>query len=259
MAPAVGSRRIIVAMPKGGSGKTATAVAFARGLERAGKTVLLVDLDPQGSATAVFGVSCSDRSSAADLFVRRQVVDPVQVTARLHLVPSPGNDSLDVAAQNGVRLTGALILRDSLTRVAHGYDYVVCDCAPNLGPATRAALASGPVLVPVETTRLAVAALPRLARVMAELGRTGLAGSILAYLATRYVSRQTESREALATLRAVGRRRVLESVVPQSTAVARSLAEGVSLFDERYRASKARSAYLAAIDEVVSRLEVRHE
>jgi Mrp family chromosome partitioning ATPase len=50
------ARTLIVAMPKGGSGKTATSVAFAWGLHRAGRRVLVVDLDPQGNATAALGV-----------------------------------------------------------------------------------------------------------------------------------------------------------------------------------------------------------
>lgn len=252
-------RRIIVAMPKGGSGKTATAVAFARGLEAAGKRVLLVDLDPQASATAALGASTVDGRTAADLLGPRGRLDPLHVSTGLHLVPSPGDRSIDAAFERARRLAGPGALRESLARVPDAYDYIICDCGPSLGPITHSALVAGPVLVPVETTRLTVAALPRLAGAMAELRRGGMPVSVLAYLPTRHVAGQTESREALAALRAVGSARVLDTVIPQSTAVARSLAEGISLFDPRYRASRARSAYLAAIGEVVSRLEARHE
>ncbi len=258
----MGARKIIVAMPKGGAGKTATAVTFARGLARTGKAVLLVDLDPQGSATAALGATLVPPSSYAvsDLLLRpTKRFDPVPVAPGLHLIPSQEDGSLEAAFQKASHLAGLAALRDALTRVSGGYHYVICDCGPSLGSVARDALAAGPVLVPVETTRLTVSVLPRLIRTVAQLKRVAPAASVLAYLPTRYVRRQTESREALAAIRAVGGRRVLDTVIPQSTAVARSLAEGVSLFEPRYRASKARAAYLAAIDEVVSRLEECHE
>jgi chromosome partitioning protein len=254
----VGARKIIVAMPKGGSGKTATAIAFAQGLERTGKTVLLVDLDPQGSATAALGAAPAPKGGYAlgDLLLRpRKVFDPIVVRSGFHLVPAQGDGSLESGLRNASQFVGPLALREALARVAAGYDYVICDCAPSLAPVTCAGLAAGPVLVPVEMTRLAVAVLPRFLRTMAGLRRVEPSISILAYLPTRHVSREKESREALAALRAIGGRRVLDALIPKSTAVARSIAEGVSLFDQCYRASKARAAYLAAIDEVVSRLE----
>lgn len=47
---------ITVANFKGGVAKTTSAVALAQGLSMRGHKVLLVDLDPQGSATTLFGV-----------------------------------------------------------------------------------------------------------------------------------------------------------------------------------------------------------
>ncbi len=252
------ARPIIVAMPKGGSGKTATAIAFARALASAGRRVLLVDLDPQASATAALGVP-PGASAAVQLLERVGRLEAVRLSDRLHLVPSPGDGSLDAAFEKARRLRGLTAFREALRRMADGYDHVICDCGPSLGSTTLMALAAGPVLAPVETTRLTVAALPRLAAAIAALRRAGVAASVLAYLPTRHASRQTESREALEALRAVGRTRVLAAVIPQSTAVARSLAEGISLFDARYRSSRAPHAYLAALGEVVSRLEVGHE
>ncbi len=257
----MGASRLIVAMPKGGSGKTATAVAFARGLERAHKSVLLVDLDPQGSATAALCADSSPGDYTACKFLLKPETPfaPLRVAPRLHLVPAPSQTiALEFEVQRHTQLAGPVTVRAALERVASDYDYVICDCGPSLGVVTCNALAAGPILVPVETTRLTVSVLTRLTKVVAQLRGVAPGAFILGYLPIRYAAHQIESREALNALRALGGRRVLRAVIPQSTAVARSLAEGVSLFDVRYRVSQAPAAYLAAIDEVVSRLEASH-
>jgi chromosome partitioning protein len=256
------ARRLIIAMPKGGSGKTATAVAFAWGLQRAGRRVLLVDLDPQGNAT---GALRSDAGPGAygvlDFLLRpERPFAPQRAAEGLDVVPaSPWAVGVDLEVQRANQLTGPIAVREALDRVSDRYDYILCDCAPSLGPVTYNALAAGPVLAPVETTRLAVSVLPELARVITSL-RRGVAprAAVFAYLPTRHVEEQTESREALAALTALVGDRVMRARIPLATAIARSLAEGTPMFDPRYRGSRGPGAYLAALEEALPLLEASH-
>ena len=255
------ARRIIVAMPKGGSGKTATAVALAWGMHRAGRRVLLVDLDPQGNATAALGVVPGGSYGTLDFLLRpERPFEPATVVMGLDLVPaSAWRSAVDLEVQKANQLTGPVTVREALERVENGYDYVLCDCAPSLGPVTYNALAAGPILAPVEMTRLAVSVVPELDRVVATLRRSvAPAAAVLGYLPTRHIDRLAESREALLALQGLEGGRVLRTRVPFATAIAQSLAEATSPFSPRYHRSKGPAAYLQVVEEVVALLEERH-
>ena len=73
---------------KGGVGKTTSAVNIAHTFAETGREVLLIDLDPQGSATVHLGIR--DNGSRLLYAMQNAVALPVTSTAteRLSLVPS---------------------------------------------------------------------------------------------------------------------------------------------------------------------------
>ena len=123
------SRIIAVANQKGGCGKTTLAVNLASALAKAGDSVLLVDMDPQGHAGLSSGVDV-DRltGSMYEVLSPNHGKDLSQV-----IIPAPGgfymapsNVALAAIEQELSGRPGRESrLADALDKVADIYDYVV--------------------------------------------------------------------------------------------------------------------------------------
>lgn len=146
-------RTIAVTNQKGGSGKTTTTVNLAAALAELGKRSLVIDLDPQASATSWFGVKdggrglldvFTDKGSIGDLITKTSIEGVDLVGASAWLVGVEKSLAGEVGAET--------ILRRNLARLSEGrWDYVLVDCAPSLGILTVNALTGvKEVLVPVE-------------------------------------------------------------------------------------------------------------
>ncbi|MEO1368277.1 MAG: ParA family protein, partial [Acidobacteriota bacterium] len=148
------SRRLAVASPKGGVGKTTLALNLAHALARRRWRVLLVDADPQGGIGLSLGGSLPTRPGLADLVAGRieSVADATLTTReeRLSIVPRGQLSPIDIGAYASA-LEGGSALRRLFEPAAADYDLVIFDTPSGLGPVTVDVLrASDGVLMPLQ-------------------------------------------------------------------------------------------------------------
>ena len=158
-------RTFAVTNQKGGSGKTTTAVNLAAALGEKDRRCLVVDLDPQASASHWYGIKDAGRG-LLDVFINHgnlgDLVCPTGVKG-VEIVPSSAW-LVGVEKALAGEVGAETILRHNLARLPSGrWDYVLIDCPPTLGILTINALAAArEVHVPVEAHVMALTGLAQL-------------------------------------------------------------------------------------------------
>jgi chromosome partitioning protein len=149
-------RMITLSNNKGGSSKTTTTVSLASAFAEHGLRILVIDLDPQGSATRWLGCGESPiglvEFSAGGIRVSELVRTS---TARgVDVVPTSPN-LVPSGEQNEIQ-TGLAIVR-ALRRLPDYWDLILVDTPPTLGYLSLAPIvASDHVVIPVEAHALAM-------------------------------------------------------------------------------------------------------
>jgi len=246
-------RKIAIANQKGGVGKTTTAVNLATGLARAGKRVLLIDLDPQGNATLAMLGAREIGATVYDVLMGKATLRAaiVAVRDRLDVLPSV----IDLAGAEVELLQevgGQMRLRTRLESAGRlPYDFVLIDCPPSLGLLTINALAAaGEVLVTVAPGVFSLKGLVQLQatieKVRANLGtKLEIAGVLLCLDDRTRVSGDVHA----ALVKKFGRA-VFRVTIPKNVALEESHSRAKSIFDYAPRSSGAQ-AYGKLVKEVV--------
>ena len=190
---------------KGGVGKTSTCVNVGYALAQLGKSVLLVDLDPQANTTVHVGIDDEslDRTIYNLLTKRGAKAKDYIISTDYGMDILPSNIEL---ADSEITLASAInresILRKVLEPIKDNWDYILLDCPPNLGLLSLNALtASQMVIVPVSPGFFSIKGLGKLFEVI-EMVRENLLNPEIAtkVLVTMYDGRETLSKGIMKAL-----------------------------------------------------------
>ena len=251
------TRIYALANQKGGVGKTTTAINLGACLAAAGKTVLLIDVDPQANATSSLGYDKNKiNPSIYDAIVGETPLDQVVVVGRcrgLDVVPS----SLALAGAE-VELVNMIArerrLERALRPLAPFYDYILLDCPPSLGLLTVNALtAARGVLIPMQCEYLALEGLTHLHKTI-RLIRDGLNPNLRVFgvLMTMFDPRLNLAQQVVEEVRRHFPREAFATIIPRTVRLSEAPSYGKTIleYDPTCRGAQ---AYQALAEEVIAR------
>lgn len=247
---------VAVLNQKGGVGKTTTVLNLSAYLAKAGRSVLVVDLDPQGNTTSGFGLDKHSLDSTlydvlflnADLSsaLRRVTIENILVlpanarlaSAEVDLVDKPNRESVLKNAIKGLE-----------------YDYILIDCPPSLGLLTINALtAASDILIPVQTEYYAMEGLSQLLSVVQEV-KKGLNPDLklLGVVLTMYDGRTSLADQVKEEIKKHFGSKVFKTVIPRNVRLAEAPSFGKTIL-EHDGWSKGAKAYKALAKELEGRV-----
>lgn len=248
---------ISLANQKGGVGKTTTAMNLATALAAINKTVLLIDLDPQGNASTGFGLPRDERTPGTYEFIEG-LEDPKSCLRQTQI---PGLFLLPASEH----LAGAEIelvnvddrenhLKNELQKIKQGFEYVLIDCPPSLGLLTLNALAaSDSLLIPLQCEFYSLEGLSHLLKTVQRIRinfnpRLHIEGIVL----TMYDRRNTLSAQVAYDVQNHLPDHVFKTIIPRNVRVseAPSFGKPVLIYDIKCPGSQ---AYLNLASELLAR------
>ncbi|MBR3415915.1 MAG: ParA family protein [Clostridia bacterium] len=250
---------IAFANQKGGVGKTTSAVSLASSVAELGKSVLMIDCDPQGNTTSGLGINKKTlRHTTYNALTDGEGPETCVVRTkfdRLSVVPAT------------IELAGAefeLIsedrrerrLADYIAKVS-GFDYVMIDCPPSLGMLTVNALtAADSVVIPMQCEYYALEGLTQLMlsiKKVKQLYNPRL--TVAGILITMYNGRLNLSAQVLAEIKKYYSDKLFSVIIPRNVTVSEAPGFGTPI-NHHDRYSKGARAYMEAAEELMKRCPV---
>lgn len=242
-------RVICIANQKGGVGKTTTAVNLSACLSLAGRSTLLIDIDPQASASSGVGMAKADGlPTTYEVIMGEQpaiaAIRPSSVQS-LSVLPST-RDLIGAEIELVPMIAREHRLAEALRNIRDHYNYVIIDCPPSLGLLTINGLtAADSVLVPLQCEYYALEGLTALLETV-ELIRQRLntALGIEGLLLTMFDTRNSLCHQVVEEVRRHFPREVFETIIPRNVRLSESPSHGLPavVYDPTSRGAEAYKA-----------------
>ena len=256
------SKVIAIANPKGGVGKTTTAINLAASFAYSGHKTLVIDIDPSGAAGIGLGLNKEEITQGLyDLFKQNNGLDLSYIESCIHttemadldIIPCNvwSSDEEDHLFELASKLARLRLIRNYLNRI---YDYIIIDCPPFVGNLTVGALAAADsIVIPLQCGYLSIKALSRLMKVIRKIQmgmNTGL--KIDGILLTLYEHGTNLSVKTETELKMVFNNLVFNVKIPKNVKLGEAIFSGkpVILFDGRSAGAK---AYMQLAAEIIEK------
>jgi chromosome partitioning protein len=246
---------IAIANQKGGVGKTTTTINLGSYLAKAGKRVLIVDLDPQGNTSSGLGINKETlKSSLYDILVNEGEVSEAILKTPFHgLEVLPAAPVLAAAEVELVNVSGReLKLQQALGKL--DYDYILIDCPPSLGLLTLNGLtAAHSLMIPVQAEYYALEGLGQLLQTVQSVRKKLNPNlTLLGVLLTMHNGRTTLSTQVYEEVKKHFPDTIFDTIIPRNVRLAEapSFGQPISHYDKW---SKGAKGYKELAREVIAR------
>ncbi len=227
-----------LAIQKGGSGKTTTAINLAAALQQEGRKVLIVDMDPQANCTQALGILEEPGLGTYQLLKKEAAGEEVDSKKSIINTPS-GVDlipaSLELAAAE-IELV-SVYGRERLTRqlllpLKESYDFIFIDCPPAIGMLTvNALVASDHVLMPLQAEFLPLKGVNSFLRSFDKIKKQlNPKLHLLGFVLTKYDKRKSMNRDVLHQLESEFGNKVFHTHIRTNIVLAKAQEAGLDIF-----------------------------
>ena len=249
------SRILAIANQKGGVGKTTTSINLAASLAASKKSVLLVDMDPQGNATMGSGVDkYAVEFSAYDVLIEgKPASECIQSLEAVGIDILPANGDVTAAEIELLEMENRESrLRDALKPLQDKYDYILVDCPPSLNMLTLNSLvAANGVIIPMQCEYYALEGLAALTETIESVRATVNPGlQIEGLLRTMFDPRNNLANDVSDQLLEHFGDRVYRTIVPRNVRLAEAPSHGLPVIHYD-KTSRGAVAYLSLAGEIV--------